>query len=77
MLSGHCKASLANSPLHCWNYHSNSKAVANAAIKVYTENGIRKAVLKATTKICSGTEILTNYGLHFNVSERNRQIRFN
>ena len=55
--TGHCKASLANSPLHCWNYHTNSKAVANAAIRVYSENGIHKAVLKATTKISSGTEI--------------------
>jgi hypothetical protein len=64
--SGECKASLCNSPLHCWNFITKSKAVANAELVTATVNNVRRITLKAKTGIPRHTEVLANYGHYYN-----------
>lgn len=64
--AGKCKISLANSPLHCWNFQLNHKAVANAQLYKFTTNDVHKVVLKAKCAIPRNTEILCNYGKFYN-----------
>jgi hypothetical protein len=68
---GFCVASLANSPIGCWNTVTKSKAVANCRLIVHHDDNIhkRRVYLKAGPEtscpknffIPAGTEILFNY----------------
>ncbi len=59
--NGTCLASLSNSPTHCWNTSTGSKAKANCKLVVRKIDNVWNAYLVATQDIARHTEIAWHY----------------
>ena len=67
--NGLCKASYANSPLHCYLVHdlTHRAAVANATLQTRLIHGEKNVYLKLTRNIAADEEILYPYSNSFNL----------